>query len=449
MYQDVINSYTSDMYENNYSYLFLAELYNDNVQNRFGGQTEEAFENNQWLPAGEPYSLLKDDGTPVNYLNISYTEGDTFFQRYDCMKVYPSTLEDQNSVNEIVSFMCETRVNIEGRYDKNRGQISNLAMTPTNFNMMNPVYNQANNFFNYRAINHSKFNLNYFPNTITWTKEKQLGSIIDTWTNITMASTLDLDGDKGEVVSLNTFKNEIFAFQRMGLSNILFNSRVQIPTSDGMPIEITNGLKVSGKRYISNTIGCANKWSIAESPSGLYFIDNETNSLYLFNGEIVSLSDKLGFRQWTSENNSLEKWDPVGFKNFVTYYDKNNGDVYFVNNETALVYSELLGQFTSFMNYENVPAMFSIENKFVSYKNTKLWEQNTGDYNMFYGNYKPYYIAYRINPEGNTDKIFNNIEFKADSWNNNTLINDTFDKLEAYNEYQYGFRGILFIDKIF
>lgn len=57
--------------------------------------------------------------------------------------------------------------NIEGRYDKNIGQISNLAMTPTNFNMMNPVYNQANNFFNYRAINHSKFNLNYFPNTIT------------------------------------------------------------------------------------------------------------------------------------------------------------------------------------------------------------------------------------------------------------------------------------------
>ena len=25
------------------------------------------------------------DGTPVNYLDISYTEGDTFFQRYDCM----------------------------------------------------------------------------------------------------------------------------------------------------------------------------------------------------------------------------------------------------------------------------------------------------------------------------------------------------------------------------
>lgn len=439
VYQDVINSYTSDIYDNNYSYLFLAELYNDNVQNRFGGQTEEAFENNQWLPAGEPYSLLGDDGTPVNYLSISYTEGDTFFQRYDCMKVYPSTLEDQNSVNEIVSFMCETRVNIEGRYDKNRGQISNLAMTPTNFNMMNPVYNQANNFFNYRAINHSKFNLNYFPNTITWTKEKQLGSIIDTWTNITMASTLDLDGDKGEVVSLNTFKNEIFAFQRMGLSNILFNSRVQIPTSDGMPIEITNGLKVSGKRYISNTIGCANKWSIAESPSGLYFIDNETNSLYLFNGEIVSLSDKLGFRQWISAHNVHVNWEPVGYNNYRSFYDKNNNDVYFTYKDHCLCYSELINQFTSFMSYEGVPAMFNVSSEFYAFKNGKMWEQFAGDYNMFFGEYKPFSITFVANAEEPNDKIFNTVEFRADSWDGDNLIsNETFDTLDVWNEYQHG-----------
>lgn len=439
VYQDVISNYTSNFYDNNYSYLFLAELYNDNVQNRFGGQTEEAFENNHWLPAGEPYSLLKDDGTPVNYLNISYTEGDTFFQRYDCMKVYPSTLEDQNSVNEIVSFMCETRVNIEGRYDKNRGQISNLAMTPTNFNMMNPVYNQANNFFNYRAINHSKFNLNYFPNTITWTKEKQLGSIIDTWTNITMASTLDLDGDKGEVVSLNTFKNEIFAFQRMGLSNILFNNRVQIPTSDGMPIEITNGLKVSGKRYISNIIGCANKWSIAESPSGLYFIDNETNSLYLFNGEIVSLSDKLGFRQWISAHNVHVNWEPVGYNNYRSFYDKNNNDVYFTYKDHCLCYSELINQFTSFMSYEGVPAMFNVSSEFYAFKNGKMWEQFAGDYNMFFGEYKPFSITFVANAEEPNDKTFNTVEFRADSWDGDNLMsNKTFDTLDVWNEYQHG-----------
>ena len=418
------------------SYLWLGELYRDaDASAVFGGTSESQILDNTWTVSGPAVNI----DLTASQIEIKWYEGDTFFQRYDCMKVYPSTLEDQNSITEIVSFMCETRVNIDGRYDKNRGQISNLAMTPTNFNKMNPVYNQANNFFNYRAINHSKFNLNYFPNTITWTKEKQLGSIIDTWTNITMASTLDLDGDKGEVVSLNTFKNEIFAFQRMGLSNILFNSRVQIPTSDGMPIEITNGLKVSGKRYISNTIGCANKWSIAESPSGLYFIDNETNSLYLFNGEIVSLSDKLGFRQWISAHNVHVNWEPVGYNNYRSFYDKNNNDVYFTYKDHCLCYSELINQFTSFMSYEGVPAMFNVSSEFYAFKNGKMWEQFAGDYNMFFGEYKPFSITFVANAEEPNDKVFNTVEFRADSWDGDNLMSDkTFDTLDVWNEYQHG-----------
>jgi hypothetical protein len=439
VFQDVISEYTSSLTDNNYSYLYLAELYNDNITNRFGGQTEEAFENNIWLPGGEPINLLNADGTPVSYAILTYTEGDTFLERYDCLKTYSYTLEDQNSVTEIVSFMCETRVNIEGRYDRNRGQLNNLTMTPENFNKVNKVYSQKNNFFNYRGINHSKFNLNYFPNTVTWTKEKQLGSIIDTWTNITMASTLDLDGDKGEVISLNTYNNEIFCFQRKGFSNILFNSRVQIPASDGMPIEITNGMKVSGKRYVSNTIGCSNKWSIVESPSGLYFIDNETNSMYLFNGEVKSISDSLGMRQWVNENNTHINWNPVTYENFRGFYDKNNNDVYFVNNNWCLCYSELIGQFTSFMSYEKVPAMFNVGSEFYAFNNNKLWQQFNGDYNMFFGQYKPYSITVVANADEPADKIFNTVEFRADAYDGDNLApTKTYDTLDVYNEYQHG-----------
>ena len=439
VFQDVISKYTSNLTDNNYSYLYLAELYNDNITNRFGGQTEEAFENNIWLPGGEPINLLNADGTPVSYASLTYTEGDTFLERYDCLKTYSYTLEDQNSVTEIVSFMCETRVNIEGRYDRNRGQLNNLTMTPENFNKVNKVYSQKNNFFNYRGINHSKFNLNYFPNTVTWTKEKQLGSIIDTWTNITMASTLDLDGDKGEVISLNTYNNEIFCFQRKGFSNILFNSRVQIPASDGMPIEITNGMKVSGKRYVSNTIGCSNKWSIVESPSGLYFIDNETNSMYLFNGEVKSISDSLGMRQWVNENNTHINWNPVTYENFRGFYDKNNNDVYFVNNNWCLCYSELIGQFTSFMSYERVPAMFNVGSEFYAFNNNKLWQQFNGDYNMFFGQYKPYSITVVANADEPADKIFNTVEFRADAYDGDNLApTKTYDTLDVYNEYQHG-----------
>ncbi len=445
IYQDAI-SVTSLPY---YGYLWLGELYNDNVVNRFGGDTQEAIENNTWLPAGDPVLLIDgydENNSPIaktTTVTVPYTVGDTFFERYDCLKTYPYTTEDVNSVVEIVSFYCESRINLDGRYDRNRGQVNNLTMTPANFNLMNPVYNQTNNYFSYTTINYDRYNLDYFPNTITWAEEKSAGALVDTWTNITMASTLDLDGDKGEITSLNVFNNEIYCFQEKGLSNILFNSRVQIPTSDEAPIEITNGLKVSGKRYISNTMGCNNKWSIVESPSGLYFIDNITNSIYLFNGEVASLADKLGFKQWIGKNNSLDKWDPVSFNNFVSYYDKNNGDVYFVNNDTALVYSELLGQFTSFMSYGGVPAMFNINNDFYAVQDNKIWEQFAGDYNKIFGEYCPYSITFISNAESAYDKIFNNIEFRADCWtkdseDNEILGSNTFDTLEVWNEYQKG-----------
>lgn len=421
-----------------FGFLWLAELYNDEVNNRFGGTTEEAFENNQWLPCGDSVDLLDENKEPLESVTILYTEGDTYYQRYDNIKTYPYTLEDQNCITDIVSFMCETRINLDGRYDKNRGNTSNLAVTRENFNLINNVYNQQNNFFTYRSLNYNKYNINEFPNTLTWSKEKVLGELVDTWTNINMSSTLNLDGDKGSITSLNVFNNEIYCFQDTGFSNILFNSRIQIPTSDGVPIEISNGLKVSGKRYVSNTIGCNNKWSIVESPYGLYFIDNITNSIYLYNGKMNSLSDTNGFRQWLTENTTLEIWNPKDFNNFIGFYDKSNNDVYFVNNKYCLCYSELISKFTSFYSYKEVPAMFTLKDKFLSFKNNKLWIQNEGNYNIYFNEFDDYYVTYIVNPDGKSDRIFNNIEYRADSWDNNILTDSTFDTLDVWNEYQKG-----------
>ena len=441
VYQDSINEYISNPTEksdSNYGFLYLAELYDDSIVNRFGGTSESALSMNQWIPAGDAVHIEDDKD-----ITLYYTEGDTYFQRYDCLKTYPFTLEDTNSIVEIVSFMCETRINIDGRYDRNRGQESNLVMSPSNFNKLNKVYSQRNNFFTYRTYTF-RDSLNVFKNTITWTKEKHNAELTDTWTNITMASTLDLDGDKGEITSLNTFNNEIFCFQERGLSNILFNSRVQIPTSDNTPIEITNGLKVNGKRYLSD-IGCNNKWSIAESPRGIYFIDNITSGMYLFNGQIQSISDACGFSQWIGEFKYKDPWNPIEFNNFISFYDKNNGDVYFTGKDTCLCYSEAINQFTSFMDYNEVPLMFNIKDSFYALKNNKIWKQFDGEYNMIFDEFKPYDITFISNPDEPYDKIFDNIEFRSDSWDGEVLLNDaTFDSLEVWNEYQRGHSELKF-----
>ena len=429
-----------------HGWLWLGELYNDNVQNRFGGQTEEAFENNTWLPCGDPISLVDTNNGVKSSVTIRWEEGDTYFQRYDHIKTYPFTLEDQNAVTDIVSFMCETRVNIDGRYDRNRGQTSNFSITPENFNLMNDVYSQPNNFFNYRTINPNKLNLDNFHNSITWTKTKTAGELIDTWTNITLASTLDLDGDKGNVRALRRFNNNILAFQDRGISQILYNENMQISSTDGVPIEIANSGKVNGKRYISDRIGCTNKWSMCETSNGIYFIDDITKGIFLFNGQLDNLSDRLGFHSWINRaSDSIDIWNPVDFNGFVTYYDKVNGDVFFISKDECLAFSEPLGQFSSFYSYEKMPYFTNLEDRGIALNVEgtgtlyRPWLHNEGDYNMFFGVYQPFYTTIIANPDMPVDKIFNNLEFRSDSWDKSgNLLNTTFDTLTVWNEYQQG-----------
>ena len=429
-----------------HGWLWLGELYNDNVQNRFGGQTEEAFENNTWLPCGDPISLVDTNNGAKSSITIRWEEGDTYFQRYDHIKTYPFTLEDQNAVTDIVSFMCETRVNIDGRYDRNRGQTSNFSVTPENFNLMNDVYSQPNNFFNYRTINPNKLNLDNFHNSITWTKTKTAGELVDTWTNITLASTLDLDGDKGTVRALRRFNNNIIAFQDRGISQILYNENMQISSTDGVPIEIANSGKVNGKRYISDRIGCTNKWSMCETSNGIYFIDDITKGIFLFNGQLNNISDRLGFHSWINRaSKNVSIWNPVDFDGFVTYYDKVNGDVFFISKDECLAFSEPLGQFSSFYSYEKTPYFTNLEDRGIAFNVEgtdtlyKPWLHNEGDYNMFFGVYQPFYTTVIANPDMPVDKIFNNLEFRSDSWDKEgNLLNTTFDTLNVWNEYQEG-----------
>ena len=451
IYQDALDIPLSNLngsrngYSIEYGWLWLGEIYNPEVTNRFGGQTDEAFENNQWLPCGDPVSLIDDINGIKDSVSITWTEGDTYYQRYDHLKTYPFTLEDQNAITDIVSFMCETRVNLDGRYDRNRGQTNNFAVTPTNFNLMNDVYSQQNNFFNYRTVNPNKLNLDNFHNSITWTKTKTAGELIDTWTNITLASTLDLDGDKGDVRAIRRFNNTLLTFQDRGISQILYNENMQIASTEGVPIEIANSGKVNGKRYLSDKIGCANKWSMCETSNGIYFIDDTTKGIFLFNGKLDNLSDRLGFHSWiNAKSTGINIWNPVDFNGFVTYYDKVNGDVFFISKDECLAFSEPLGQFTSFYSYEHMPYFANLEDRGIAFNTDKggtvykAWLHNEGEYNMFFNKYCPFYTTVIANPDMAVDKIFNNLEFRADSWNGSTLLNTTFDTLTTWNEYQTG-----------
>lgn len=434
----------------------------------FGGQSEEALKQNIWVPCGEPVYLNADSAT-----TFQWSYGDTYYQRFDCLKTYPYTTEDENQIVDIGSFMLETYVNIDGRYDRNRGQMDNTNMSPTNFNLLNPVYSQKDNFFSYR-ITSDEDTQKTFPNQVTWTKTKQSGGDVDTWTNITLASILEMDGDKGKVTALRRKNNNLICFQDSGISQILYNENVQVASTEGVPIEIANSEKVLGKRYYTNTIGCSNKWSLLANDAGIYFIDSLNKALFMMTDTVTNLGVKGNMSVWIRNNmpawsNADNSWTPTDHNDFVTYWDKQNQDILFINKDITLAWSEKLGAFTSFYSYGNTPYFCNLEDTGIWLRkksetippekegeeptikeSVTLWQHNTGEYCSFFGEQKPYETTLVASiPTDPTSKIFTNLEINASlplegEEEENSLYRPylPFDYLEAWTDYQHGIANL-------
>ena len=458
----------------NDQYLFIGELYqtygtgaNDT---RYGGTSKAAISNNRFIAAGPLYRIsdMSSSTGGVVYGN----QGDTYFQRWDDLRIKPFSNDSDNNVIDIVSVMLETHINLDGRTDKQRGIPQVASIDTTTFGQINPAYSQQNNFSVRRDLD-SDFNLDSYRSSITWTMQKNDMTAVDEWSHITLANTLKLDPDKGICRALRVFSNNIIAFQDKGISEVLFNSRTQISTTDGVPVEIANSGKVDGKRYISNKYGCLNKWSIAEGKGGLYFVDNINKAFcslaYSQYGRagVSDLSTKLGFGNWFRTRNSINPWTPLYFDNFISFYDRVHSDIYLVkkpleteeNGAPTLVFNELLGTFTSFFDYDSVSMLANVEDRFVSFHkkangSNALWLQNEGAYGDFFGTLKPFWVQYRVTPDPYGDKVWTNVEYRADfyrtlSGDTHMLIdsefannqfayqpNETFDFMRFWDEYQ-------------
>lgn len=419
-------------------YFVIGELYRERVENRFGGDTESTLVNNKWNICGEPVYF----NTDTTY-TLYGTQGDTFLGRYDHLKTYSAVPDNVNNIVDIVSFICETRVNVDGRYDRNRGNKNNLAVSPTNFNLFNKVYSQRNSFFNYHYLD-SKFTfVSGFPNQVIWSQTKTLGEEIDTWTNISAANVLDLDGDKGELNKLQRLHNEIFAFQDTGISRILFNPRVQINASDGIPIEIANSGKVEGKVYITDKYGCQNKWAMTETPSGIYFIDGFNKTLLSFNGQgIIDVAYTKGMKSWFNEYANTNKWNPFisDIDSYKLLYDRVTSDVYITSADVCLSFNEQLGAFSSFYSYHGVDWLYTIEDKSYQIKDNNIWNLREGSgYGNFFGYKESYSLSVIFNSDFPIDKTFDTIDFNTNG--NEAFINTQttdypFSFLRVWNDYQ-------------
>ena len=451
-YQDYI-TISNNILKNKNSFLFMGRLTRTGIINRFGGNTKEALRNNLWIPAGNAVSINrtinKENRPEYELCEVEFKHGDTYYMRYDCLKTQPFTEEDQNSIVDIASFMCLTRVNLDGRYDKNRGLISNLNIRKTNFNLINDIYNQKDNYFNYRILDNYYYGISKYPNQFIWSLQKSNLEDVDTWTNITLANSYDIYNNCGTINSIELFNDNLYLFQDRGFSQIMFNNRVQIPVSDGVPVEISNNSKVEGIKDISTQIGCTDKRHITQSATTLYFVDSNTDRFYGFNQQLKDLGTTLFNNKWFIEHHPNSKWD-IDNSNYSLCYDRIMNDVYATSNNESLCYSENLGQFTSKMFYNHILDNYldnfitilpSIDNECDV---TAIWLNRGGNYNTNYDKTisdKQVYLSYICNDNPQLSKVFDTIEFNTDIYDRHLddyVINPlkTFEFIEAKDSYQ-------------
>lgn len=428
----IIDSNNTDYQLCGFCYLGQIVKEESDFGTRFGGTSEEALEQNIWLPAGSAMYLYP--GTPTT---LTWKAGDTYYQRYDALRTYPFTEEDTNKVIDIVSFMMETHVNIDGRYDSNRGLSNNNYVRPKNFNKMNYVYSQRDNFFTYHAINSKKVHLDTFEYSFTWSLTKTAGALRDEWTRVTLASTYDCDGNKGPLNRIVRLDNNLVAFQSNGIAQILFNENVQIQGSDGVPIELANSGKMQGLRYYTTETGCQNKWSIAVFPNGIYWIDGKMKDLNMLSDGVANVSTTKLMSTWFKNRKDLDTvWNPKSWDGIISHKDVTTGELFITLKDTCLCFDTLAGEFTSFYDYQKTDAMFLINGcvltaaKTVStvdhagyVLNDNLWMHRRNRYHhcRFYDFQYPFHVEIVCNSNNDgsdygANKIFDNLSWRSDAW---------------------------------
>jgi hypothetical protein len=256
---------------------------------------------------------------------------------------------------------------------------------------------------------------------------------------------MDLDGKFGPINNIVEFKDQLYTFQDEAIAMIRINPKIQVSASEGAAIELGTGGILYDYDYITTKSGSINKWGIVSTKKGIYYYDALNKGIGRVPDAVSTLlTDIKSHHAYfnTNYNYDLLKQDnPILKKGVVFGYDNYNNDVYFTllqeDNSFTFCYNELMDQFVDLKQFNPTRYIYKGEKFLATTSNIDLYESYSGEYNKFFGEYKPSYIILQVNPEVNTDVVYNNIIYNSELYLNDIDQPDkTLTHIQAYNEYQ-------------
>lgn len=411
------------------------------VSNIYGGNSAEDKKRTSYIKIGE-YQPITSDTVQIN------SPGDTYVQAYKFLRIAKTDTEvystGVNQITEVVEVTVETTVDLKNRNDQSFTPWDNdFQPRYDEYHEYNTVYSQQPTLIQNTDADITFRQIKNFDTRIQASKTKIPNESIDSWTDLLVNETLDLDGKYGPINGVTSFRDQIYTFQDNAIALIGINPRVQTQGTDGISIELGTGNKLFDYQYVTTKSGTLNRWGIVSTESGFYYLDGLNKRYYRYTGTLEPLSELKGLHSYLESNldvNALRTDNPLLGQGISMGYDQANNDVYLTYNNTwTLGFSELLNEFTGFYSYNTPMYIFNKEELLTlnPSNNSTLYETHAGAYNRFYGVNQPSKIIMIANPEPDHECLFNNLEYKADARNTDGIEQVyTWETIRAYNEFQ-------------
>lgn len=416
--------------------VLLMEIVVD-VDNQYGGKYYEDRSINKYMSVGEYQPIVDANAHTYNVINCGDVFVNDFIFSRICRINGAQFSDSRIQMAETVKIPIETTINLKQRSDNSYGGWeARFLPTDEEFHKYNPIFSQEANAL-YSMPDPFLFVKNTsFSNRIMATKPKIAGEIIDSWTDVLVNEELYVEGEYGRINRMIKFNDNLYVFQRDGVSIVSVLPRVQVAASDAIAIELGVGQVLNTYQYINTNSGCDDFNGIISTSSAVYYGDKIRRTINIIEGATVSgLSDTLGVSMYVKGYDTNMTYKPnysLGFNPLtddVMFSMQKQSNSYNTGAVETLVYDEGIKRFTSILD---MPAllMYTIDGKVHSTPNlsgklNQVWNHfAVGNSCKFYGTQYSMELTVCLNPENaEQDVIFNTLE-----WTHDIVDTTTFSK---------------------
>jgi hypothetical protein len=164
----------------------------------------------------------------------------------------------------------------------------------------NTVYSKENNDVTFFIQPSSLSSLSIVNDIRSYLSDTKInGETIDSWTKFGVNNFYDVD-DYGPINKILNWKDSVFFYQDKAVGVFAINRAAITTTTDGVPTELGTGQGFGKHQYISKEKGCIHQWGVKATDKGVYSFDAIRRKICVLVGQEEDLSDLKGVHSWVN-----------------------------------------------------------------------------------------------------------------------------------------------------